>query len=193
MQIRMVKGNDGDVPAWSFSSSQYVQSTVNNVEKYLREVKNKPMPRSMDAPIYNCYCAELDEIAELPPAKAAYYKSLIGVLRWIVELGCVNINCKVPIMLSCMALPCYGHLQQLYNIFAYLKKHHSTEITFDPAEPNIDEELFKREDWSSSVYASEDEMLEEAKPSERPEERGEGFKMRIYIDSDHAGDSSTRR
>ena len=147
----------------------------------------------MDAPITNNYRAELDDMAELPSADAVYYQSLIGVLRWIVELRRVDINVEVSIMSSCMVLPQYGHLEQVYNIFAYLKKHHNTEMTFDPTEPNINEELFKKEDWLSSVYASKDEILEVAKPPKRPEERGEGFTMRAYINSDHVGNSSTRR
>jgi len=37
-----------------------------------------------------------------------------------------------------MVLPCEGHLQQLYHIFAYLKKYHNSEMTFDPSSPWID-------------------------------------------------------
>ena len=137
---------DDDVCAWSFSSSQYVQNVVSNFEKYLCEVKHIPFPRSIDAPITNGCQVELDETAELEPGDAACYQSLIGVLKWIVELGRVHINCEVYIMLSCMALPRYGPLQQLYNIFAYLKKHHNTEMVFDPTEPDINMELFDRLD-----------------------------------------------
>ena len=146
----------------------------------------------MDAPITNGYQSELDETAKLETDNAAYYQSLIGVLRWIVELRCVDINCEVLIMSSCMALPRYGHLQQLYNIYNYLKKHHNTEMVFDPTKPEINKELFDRQDWTHSVYASGGAKLEEAKPVGRPEARGEGFTMRLYVDSDHAGNSTTR-
>lgn len=50
-----VCGTDGDVPAWSFSSSQYVQIAMSNVEKYLQQVKHIAMLRSMDVPITNGY------------------------------------------------------------------------------------------------------------------------------------------
>jgi len=79
------------------------------------------------------------------------------------------------------------------GIFTYLKKHHNTEMVFDPTELDINKELFGRQDWSHSVYASGDAKLKEAKPVGRPETRGEGFTMRLYVDSDHAGDSTTRR
>ena len=55
VQKHKVEGTDGDVHAWSFTSSQYVQNAVNNVEKNLREMKHIGIPESMDAPISNGY------------------------------------------------------------------------------------------------------------------------------------------
>ena len=92
-----------------------------------------------------------------------------------------------------MALPQYGHLEQVFNIFAYLKKRHNTEMIYDPSEPFIEMDQFPREDWYHSVYASGDTKLSEPLPSNAPEARGEGFAMRLYVDSDHAGDCVTRR
>ena len=66
-------------------------------------------------------------------------------------------------------------------------------MIYDPSEPVIDMDQFPREDWSHSVYASGDTKLSEPLPSDAPEARGEGFVMRLYVDSDHAGDCVTRR
>ena len=66
------------------------------------------------------YTPELDESAELSAEDAAYFQSLINVLRQIVEFGRVDINCEVAMLSSCMALLRVGHLEQTYNIFAYL-------------------------------------------------------------------------
>ena len=194
---QIIHTSDGPKVAWSFSSSQYVKSAVENVEEYLRENKkvhlNMRFPKPRDAPMSNGYRPELDESDELDEVDAAYYQSLIGVLRWIVELGRVDVNTEVSMMSSCLALPRFGHLQQLFNIFAYLKKHHNTEMIFDPSDPIIDQSQFPREDWSHSVYASGDAVLKEPIPQDVPESRGRGFTMRLYCDSDHAGDSVTRR
>ena len=89
-----------------------------------------------------------------------------------------------------MVLPCEGHLQQLYHIFAYLKKYHNSEMTFDPSSPWIDNELFHRQDWSSSEF---DPEITEELPPNMPQMRGIGFIMRAFVDADHAGDSITRR
>ena len=45
---------------------------VNNVEKYLGEVKDIEMQKSMDAPISNRYWSELDETVELEHDDMAY-------------------------------------------------------------------------------------------------------------------------
>ena len=174
--------------AWSLSSSQYVHAAVQNVETYLSE-QNQALPKRASSPFTREYRPEVDVTPELEPAEAAYYQSLIGILRWIVELGRVDITTEVSLMSSCLALPRQGHLQQLYHLFAYLKNHHNSEMVFDPSEPDIDESKFQREDWSASVYGKGSEIL----PINKPEERGHGFKIRAFVDSDHAGNSLTRR
>ena len=44
------------------------------------------------------YRPELDVSLELEPIEAAYYQSLIGILRWMVELGRVEVflECLMP-------------------------------------------------------------------------------------------------
>jgi hypothetical protein len=191
-KMRQVVMENG-IKAWSFSSSQYVQEAVNNVNKYLTERDKKFPSKAPGAAIKNDYRPEVDQTDELSPTDAAYYQSLIGVLRWIVELGRVDICCEVSMLSSCLALPREGHLVQLFHIFAYLKGKHNTEMIFDPSIPIIDESLFPKEDWTSSVYATSDCELKETKPPNMPSPRGKGFTMRVYVDSDHAGDTITRR
>ena len=120
------------------------------------------------SPFTTGYRPEVDVTDELNSTDAAYYQSLIGILRWIVELGRVDITTEVSMMASCMALPRLGHLKQLYHIFAYLKVKHNTEMVLDPSEPDIDEAKFTKYDWGSSVYGD----CAEAIPSNAPESRG---------------------
>ena len=49
--------------------------------------KHWKMPYTADTPLTSTYRPELDVSRELNVADAAYYQSLIGILRWIVELG----------------------------------------------------------------------------------------------------------
>ena len=70
-------------------SSQYVQTAVKNVEAYLMSEDSKcwKMPNKADTPFTTTCRPELDIPRELNVADAAYYQSLIGILRWMVELG----------------------------------------------------------------------------------------------------------
>jgi hypothetical protein len=98
------------------------------------------------------YRPELEVTTELEPIEAAYYQSLVGVLRWMVELGRVDICLECSMMLSHLALPREGHLYQLFQMFAYLKKYHNTEIVFDSSDPVIDDSSFKLRNWTSSKF-----------------------------------------
>jgi hypothetical protein len=183
-QVQLENG----INAWSFSSSQYVQSAVKNVEEYLHR-GGKSFPKRVKSPWTSNYRPETDTSPELSPLQAAYYQSLIGVLRWITELGRADITMETSAMASMMAMPRQGHLEQLFHMFAYLKLKHNSSMVFDPTEPDIDESQFPRENWSSSVYGEVQEEI----PGNAPEPRGIGFTMRAFVDSDHAGDVSTRR
>ena len=100
---------------------------------------------------------------------AAHNHSLIGILWWIVELGRVDICTEVSILSSCLALPRDGHQEQVFHVFAYLKKHHNTEMVFGPSYPEIDQNQFERQYWSHIVYG---EILTEDLPPNMPEPRG---------------------
>jgi len=93
------------VKSFSFSSSQYMNEAVNNVEEHLDKIDRKLSKRKPGTHLPTSYSPELDISPELPPAKAAYYQSLVEILRCIVELGRIDINTEVSKMFSHLALP----------------------------------------------------------------------------------------
>ena len=183
-QVTLENGNK----CWSFSSSQYVQNAVKNVEEHLQKSGEK-LPTRVRSPWPSNYRPESDITLELSPTKATYYQSLIGVLRWIVELGRADIAMETSALASMMALPRTGHLHVVLYMFAFLKNKHNSVMVFDHTEPDIDTSQFPSEDWSASAYGECKEEL----PPNAPKARGLGFTMRAFVDSDHAGDSVTRR
>ena len=185
--MRQVELENGQT-VWAFGSAQYVKAAVQNVEEYLAK-KGKSLPAKATTPLSSQYRPEMDTTEELGPDDAAYYQSLIGVLRWMVELGRVDLCTEVSMMSSHLCLPRQGHLEQLLHIFGYLKKRHNAEMSFDPSLPEVDKEKFPRRDWSQSIYGD----VEEALPPNMPRPLGREMIMRVFIDSDHAGESLTRR
>jgi hypothetical protein len=94
-------------------------------------------------------------------------------------------------MIFHLVLPREGHLEQVFHIFAHLKKCHNTEVVYDPIDPVIDEAQSDAKDWASSEFGHLDGAKE--LPPNMPEPRVQGFVIRAKVDGDHASDSVTRR
>jgi hypothetical protein len=84
---------------------------------------------------------------ELDDRRANYFQGLIGVLRWIVELGRIDIMVAVAMLSRYLANPREGHLEEAFHIFAYLKAHRRSKVVFDYTSPNTDESRFITTDW----------------------------------------------
>ena len=136
---------ENSVWAWSFSSSQYVQSAVKNVEAYVGRPENSHLkiPSKAETPLTMSYRPELDVSSELTPRDSTYYHSVIGILWWIDELGKIDICLEVLMMLSHLAMPRKGHLDQVLHIFTYLHKYHNAELVYDPSDPVVEHDVFE--------------------------------------------------
>ena len=160
---------DNGITAWAFGSCQYVQAAVKNVEDYLTS-KGEKLPYKAPTPLSSGYRPEIDVSPELGGEEASYFHSLIGVLRWIVELGQADMDVEVSMMSSHLALSRVGHLKEVFHMFAYLKAHHNTEMVFSPTPVEFDRNLFERQDWSFSPYGYEG--LSETLPDGMPTAHG---------------------
>ena len=96
-------------------------------------------------------------------------------------------------MSSHLALPRKRHLEEVLHIFAYLKSHANSEMVFDPSRVDFDKALFPKKYWGYSIYAQAASDSQEELLLDMPRPRGKGMYMRVYVDSDHAGDTVTRR
>ena len=80
------------------------------------------------------------------------------------------------------------HLEALLHVFAYLNCKYNSMIVFDPSYPPIHSEDFITSDWKD-FYGEVKEPI----PVNAPEPRGKEVDVRLFVDSDHAGDELTRR
>lgn len=177
------------VRAWGMSSSKYIQSAVRNVKDYLaKKYPGRAWIKRATAPLPSGYEPDLDVTPELDAEQSSFYQSQIGVLRWMVEIGRVDIITDVSELSSHLALPREGHLEAVFHMFAYLEKKHNARIVFDPTYPEIDMSVFKECDWKE-FYGN----ITEAIPPNAPKSRGKEIDLRLFCDSDHAGDKLRRR
>ena len=98
------------------------------------------------------YRCKLDVTLEMDEKYFAYFQSLIGVLRWIVELGRVDIFLECSLFSSHLALPRECHLEQLLRVFAYLRNHHNAELVYDPTYPEVEMSKFEVKGWTTSEF-----------------------------------------
>ena len=169
------------------SSQKYVKAAINNVEKVLAK-SDQRLWTKCGTPLKSGYQPELDTNPELKKDGLQRYQELIGMLHWAVELGRVDILLETALMSTHLALPRWGHLEQLYHIFGYLKAHPKCNLFFDPQHPKLDERAFKEHGWYD-FYLDTKEWL----PSDMPPPQGRLVSTHCFVDSDHTGDRVTCR
>ena len=76
----------------------------------------------------------------------------------------------------------------MFQIFGYQKVHHNARIVFDPTYPTPDMSMFKEHDWCDFYCDVKDSITLNS-----PDPSGAEVVLRIFFDSDHAGDKLTRQ
>jgi hypothetical protein len=158
------------------------------VQEYLKNNGDRKLKKKASAPFEATYMAEIDESPVLGPEMANYFRSQIGILRWGVELGRIDIITEVSMLSTFLCMPREGHLDNVYHLFAYLSLHHNARVVFDPTYPDVDMRAFIKTYWKP-MYGD----VKEAIPPNAPATRGKEIYIRLFVDSDHAGEHFTRR
>jgi hypothetical protein len=172
---------------WALSSEQYLKDAVKNLELKLVQDGLK-LPGRKSTPMTSGYRPELDYSPLLSDEAANYYQQLIGIIRWAVELGRLDVFPNVVLLSSYLMQPRVGHLQEVYHIFSYLKHNPIAVMVFDDRYVEWNEADFPQYDWSQ-IYRG----AEEAIPPNMPEPRGRAVQINCFVDADHAGNRVTRR
>lgn len=94
------------------------------------------------------YRAQLDATLELNTERAMYIQALTGVIRWLVELGSIDIMVAVSILSSPLMAPKVGHLEQDFHLFSYFNIHNNSRLIFATMFHNIDDAHFTDSDWT---------------------------------------------
>jgi hypothetical protein len=69
-------------------------------------------------------------------------------MRWMVELGHIDIMTKISMLSSYLACPCKGHLENTLHVMGYLQLKHNSRLIFDPTYPDIDQTAFPSFEWT---------------------------------------------
>ena len=74
-------------------------------------------------------------------------------------------------------------------MMGYLKWKHSSQLLFDPTYPDIDFDTFNDGAEWKTLYGD----VIKAIPPNAPDPKGKSVNLRMWVDSEHAGDKMTRR
>ena len=114
--------------AWSMSPSKYAQEAVRFCKVYFTKhlSKGDRLPKRAENPFSMGLCPELDVFLVLEPEEASYYQSLIRVMKWMVEKMCTDMNNKVFLLSSYLAMSRQEHLEAALHVMSYLKLKHNS-------------------------------------------------------------------
>ncbi|KAL7527140.1 LOW QUALITY PROTEIN: hypothetical protein ACHAWF_002052, partial [Thalassiosira exigua] len=164
---------------WSLLSTKYVKAAVANVENILTEEGHEfktvgSGKAKIRNPIPSGHKPELDTTGECDAEHHSRFHQLIGILRWAVELGRIDIHIEVAIMSQYSVNPRCNPVKRL---------------SMDPTTPAIDRNGFNgTADWTE-FYGN----VVEADPPGMPEPLRKSVEIFAFCDSDHASNVVTRR
>ena len=180
-----------DHEAWTLCSRNYVKAAIDTITKAATKrgitINHKPK-----VPMHATYYPELDTLDELEGEDITLYQEIIGILRWAIELGRVDIHLEVSLMSAYQASPRRGHLEELLHIVAFLKHQPKLTLYFDPERANIDESIFinnSSPDQFKDLYRDAKEEL----PERMPKPLGVSIRITAFVDASHAANKVNRR
>ena len=196
----MTKGKE----CWGASTVQYVKEAIANVKQQLKK-DGFQFNKKLSDPNYSpqqsfsakTYRPEIDTSLECNDTQGTYYQNLIGVLRWIVELGHIDIHYEVSVLSQYLVDPRTGNLAQALHVFKYLDIHKENFISFDPTYVELDEPTINdlhSPETKAKIIKEFCPDAEEKIPRNAPKSRGKAVKISsCFVDADHAGNLKTRR
>ncbi len=138
---------------WGLLLSKYVQQAVRNVNTFLKNDLDGrySLPKRAKNPFPCDYTPDEDISPLMEPDVAKFYMQLIGILRWMCELGRIDICTKVSMLSSYSAMLCEGHLETTLHVFSFLKSKSNSRLIFDPIKPNVGKSNSVECDWCALI------------------------------------------
>ena len=123
---------------------KYVQEAVRNCAVYVAANYGGRfrLPNETDNPFKMSYDIELDTSPELDPDAVPYYLTFIGIPRWMIKLGRIDIITKVSLLSSHVVLPREGQLDAAVHVMAHVGQRYNYRLVHDPSCPETDHSFF---------------------------------------------------
>lgn len=193
--VKLRKDSQGYPQYWNLGSNTYLKEALRIIKDVMKDSGVKVGGKGSQPYSNLTYRPELDCTPFCNPEQHNVYQGLIGMLRWLIELGRIDVMLETSQLSIYSAAPRIGHLHQAFHIFHYLAKHDSSWIPMDPKKLDLeykgphDQSPGVRREKMRCIYR---EAIDEI-PKNAPIPRGESVQVNVYVDADHAGNKVTRR
>ena len=173
----------------------FLSNAIRQVQKELAQ-KNLTLKQFGTGlrPYPSSYRLEMGVTPTLDEEGTNRLQQLIGISRWAIELGRIDILTEVSRLSLHLAEPRDGHLIAVYKIFKYLDacvKKDKGRAVFSSKFKFIDDIIFNdinREEWKDFYKDAHEEI-----PIRGPEPLGNPVRLTAYVDTNYAGNLKTRR
>ena len=178
--------HDGE-DMWTYGCQTYAKEAVAKVERIFGCLPKETTP----LPVKDCH-PEMDTSPLLGLDDHRKFQMLLGMLQWLVTIGCPDLCTLVSSLNRFGTCPREGHLELAICAFGYIKQTPNKQIAID---------------WRPMRYSRDDPSFETLIPDflkdypDATEEMDANFPLvfgpimetAILVDSDHAHDKKTRK
>ena len=104
---------------WSLGSEKYVKNVVRQGKEWLAKT-GQTLKSKVTSVLPSGYRPELDVSDECGEEDVSFFHSQIGILRWAVELGRIDITIEVSMLASLLVSPRVGHLHAIMHAYTII-------------------------------------------------------------------------
>ena len=128
-----------DIRCWGLGSADYVRRVVKEIEEKAYQFGFKFPTRQAVTPWHHGYDPSFD-LSELINDEVVinWYQGMIGTLRWLVEIGRIDIAHAVSVLSSYSSVPRVGHIVECLHVFRFLKETYARSLILDPIDPVLE-------------------------------------------------------
>jgi hypothetical protein len=133
--------------AWYTSANLYLKQAIAEVERGWGNITKMFPNQILDVPIQPGSHPEMHVTKFLGDDDVQLYQSYIGIIRWAVELGRIDLAHAAGAMASFLAAPREGLMFVVFRMFAYFKKPMESKLVFDPLKRDFGDTKWVSHDW----------------------------------------------
>jgi hypothetical protein len=121
---------------WLISMKNYILNVIKEQEVKLHTF-NMKLPKNCKSVLPSGYRPEVDDSKMLDGTWTTWYQGIIGILRWLVEMGRIDLAHGVSLLSSYLSAPRIGHFKAALHVLSYIKTSVGYGLLLSPEEPDL--------------------------------------------------------